>query len=239
MSPCPALWAHALLGCLVSTRDSLAISDQIICTWASFLPFLAHDCWCSWNCLPQTGPAQPQPRCAARPELPLGCGRSLKSSYGLGKGATTSPWFPALLLSARHTGGRARRSLKLRKGALPLGTECLGRGIRMGRDSAPGLGLPPQLGSEGSQRMGGCRLCRESPYPIFPPLGTTVPCLCSPTGWLGSRGMPAVPMGSFPLCDDSLVLLGSESPQPGPSCSMNPAIQYLSVNTYNSCKKNV
>lgn len=37
-----------------SARDSPVISDQIICVWALFLYFLAHDCWGSWNCSPQT-----------------------------------------------------------------------------------------------------------------------------------------------------------------------------------------
>lgn len=77
-----------------------------------------------------------------------------------------------------------------------------------------------------SQGTGGCRLCRprsgEVPSPVFPPLGTTIP--CSPMGCFRCRGMLLISTGLFPLCDDSPVLPDRESPRSNPSRARGDAL---------------
>lgn len=137
---CPA----GVSGSLASARDSLAISALTICVWAPFLPFLAHDCWGSWNCLSQPQPCsaplhRAAPRMWQEPEILL---QGRKGCHNFPLAPSTSPFGTA-------QGRRGKKSSEIAEGRVAPGSRVLGRGIRVGRGWAPGLGLPPQLGSVG------------------------------------------------------------------------------------------
>lgn len=159
MSPCPAL--PALLGSLraqgVPGTAQLILTTSFVCG-LRFCIFLLMT-------VGVPGTACPNPGCCAVPALwpelpvPLGCGRSLKSSSRIGKGATTSPWLRALLLLAQHTEGGVRRSLKLQKCGLLVETVSVGRACGLGRDgfgSRGSLLSQEEWECQQSQRMRGC-----------------------------------------------------------------------------------